>query len=248
MSLINFFGNKKKTETDYLQHYSVDLHSHLIPNVDDGVSSIEESINLFTFFKSIGIKKIYTTPHISLNFPNSPEKLRSSYFLLKDELIKRNIGIELEVGAEYMIDDGFRSIFESGNLMAFHTNFVLIELTTFSPHPDFYNLLFEMQSNGLSIILAHPERYLYWQNDLNTFKRLKDRELLFQMNLLSLTGIYSPDIHKMAMWLIKEKMIDLVGSDIHNGQYIPKIKEVLSGKIFQTLINSGQVKNNALLG
>lgn len=68
------------------------------------------------------------------------------------------------------------------------------------------------------------------------------------MNLLSLTGIYSPDIHKMAMWLIKEKMIDLVGSDIHNEQYIPKIKEVLSGKLFHSLINSGQVKNNALLG
>ncbi len=248
MSLINFFGSKKESETDYSQHYSVDIHSHLIPNVDDGVRDIEESINLITFFKSIGIKKIFTTPHISMSFPNSPEKIYNIYGQLKDELIKRNIGIELEVAAEYMIDDGFRTIFESGNLMTFNNNFVLIELTTFSPHPDFYNLLFEMQSNGYTIILAHPERYMFWQNDLNTFKKLKDRELVFQLNLLSLTNIYSSEIHKMAMWLIKEKMIDLVGSDIHNEQYIPIIKDVLSGKLFQSLINSGQVKNNALLG
>ncbi|HQI71492.1 MAG TPA: hypothetical protein PLT47_12120, partial [Bacteroidales bacterium] len=118
---------------------------------------------------------------------------------------------------------------------------------SYSPFPILSDIIFEMQIKGYDIILAHPERYLYWQNEFANYEKLKDRELFFQINILSLTNIYSHEIHKLAVRLIKEGMIDFVGSDTHSAEYIPKIKDVLSGKLFQELASTGQIKNNLLL-
>jgi protein-tyrosine phosphatase len=239
---------KKNTEVSTnADFYDIDMHSHLIPGIDDGVRNTEESLEIISSLKSMGIKKIIITPHISLNYPNNPEKIHTAFEQLKNNVAEKNIDIELAVAAEYMIDDGFSDIFKSGKLMTFGDNFVLIELTTFSPYPGLSDLLFEMQIKGYNVILAHPERYLYWQNDFEIFRKLKDRELYFQLNILSLTKIYSAEIHKMAVKLIKERMIDFIGSDIHSAEYIPKIKNTIADKLFQELADTGQIKNNKLL-
>jgi len=227
--------------------FTVDFHSHLIPGIDDGAGSTDESLEIITSLRSIGIKKIITTPHISMKYPNTREKILSSFEILKAAVIKQNIDIEMEVAAEYMIDEGFQNLLKSGKLMTFGNNYVLIELATFSPYPALPDFLFEMQCNGYNIVLAHPERYLYWQNNFEPLRKLKDRELYFQMNILSLTKIYSADIYKMALHLVKEKMIDFIGTDIHNIESIPLIKNTLTTKMFLDMGRTGQIKNNSVL-
>lgn len=248
MGIFNFHKKNDPAASAKDGFYHIDLHSHLIPGIDDGVKSMEEALGIISSLIGLGIKKVITTPHISQLYPNSPEQVHRAFELLKNKVAEKNMDIQLEVAAEYMVDDGFRELFESGNLLTFGNNFVLIELSTYSPHPGFSDLLFELQSNGYNVVLAHPERYLFWQKDLAAIKKLKDRELYFQLNILSLTKIYSAEIHKMAVQLIKERMIDFIGSDIHNPDYIPLIKNAAQGKLYQELSVSGQIKNNRLLG
>ncbi|HNW88342.1 MAG TPA: hypothetical protein PKN48_01690 [Bacteroidales bacterium] len=247
MGIFNFRHKNEAITSDYTDFYNIDLHSHLIPGVDDGSTSTRESLEIISSLKSMGLKKIIVTPHVSVFYPNSPEKIRAAFEQLKNKVAENNIDIEMDVAAEYMVDDGFRNIFESGNLMTFGKNYVLLELSTYSPFPGLSDLIFEMQTNGYNIILAHPERYLYWENEFENYGKLKDRELFFQLNILSLTKIYSPEIHNMAVKLIKHGMIDFIGSDIHSLEYIPKIKDTLTNKFFQKLADTGQIKNNQLL-
>jgi len=247
MGIFNLRNRNKTNHFNYTDFYSTDIHSHLIPGIDDGSQDIEESLEIIASMSNMGIKKIITTPHISMLYPNTPDNINNGLTKLQKEVAARNIDIKLEVAAEYMVDDVFVEILKNGQLMTFGKNYVLIELNSYSPFPILSDIIFEMQIKGYDIILAHPERYLYWQNEFANYEKLKDRELFFQINILSLTNIYSHEIHKLAVRLIKEGMIDFVGSDIHSAEYIPKIKDVLSGKLFQELATTGQIKNNLLL-
>jgi len=247
MGIFNLRNRNKTNHFNYTDFYSTDIHSHLIPGIDDGSQDIEESLEIIASMSNMGIKKIITTPHISMLYPNTPDNINNGLTKLQKEAVARNIDIKLEVAAEYMVDDVFVEILKNGQLMTFGKNYVLIELNSYSPFPILSDLIFEMQIKGYDIILAHPERYLYWQNEFANYEKLKDRELLFQINILSLTNIYSPEIHKLAVKLIKEGMIDFVGSDTHSAEYIPKIKDVLTGNLFQELATTGQIKNNLLL-
>lgn len=246
MAIFDFRHKQKNDPFNYTDFYSTDLHSHLIPGIDDGSPDMDESLKIIAGLSSMGIKKIITTPHISMLYPNTPEKIYETFAELQREVAARNIEISLEVAAEYMIDENFVEILKNGKLMTFGKNYVLIELSPYNPFPILSDLIFEMQIKGYNIVLAHPERYLYWQYEFSGLEKLKDRELLFQLNILSLTKIYSQDVHKLAVRLIKEGMVDFVGSDTHSMDYIPKMKDVLTGKLFQDLAVTGQIKNNLL--
>ncbi|HNZ43422.1 MAG TPA: capsular biosynthesis protein [Bacteroidales bacterium] len=246
MAIFDFRHKQKNGPFNYTDFYSTDLHSHLIPGIDDGSPDMDESLKIIAGLSSMGIKKIITTPHISMLYPNTPEKIYEIFTELQREVAARNIEISLEVAAEYMIDENFVEILKNGKLMTFGKNYVLIELSPYNPFPILSDLIFEMQIKGYNIVLAHPERYLYWQYEFSGLEKLKDRELLFQLNILSLTKIYSQDVHKLAVRLIKEGMVDFVGSDTHSMDYIPKMKDVLTGRLFQDLAATGQIKNNLL--
>lgn len=246
MGIFNFQHKSNSQASNFSDYYQVDIHSHLIPGIDDGAKSLNDSLEIIASLKSLGLKKLITTPHISQAYPNSKEHILEAFGHLKTAVAENNIGIQLELGAEYMVDDGFWDIYKKGDLITFGKNFVLIELNTYSAHPGLSNYLFEMQSSGVNVILAHPERYLYWQEDFNRAKKMKDREVYFQMNILSLTKAYSADIHKLALRLLKEGMIDFIGSDIHSLDYIPKISDVLFDKQLMDLLANGQIRNNSL--
>ena len=146
---LNLFNKKIEIQKSFAGFYEVDFHSHIIPGVDDGSRSVEESIEIITFFKSIGLRKMITTPHISTDYhQNKQVDIMEQFRILKDGVIKAGIDIELEVAAEYMIDDGFRDLIDKGNLLTFGNNYLLIELSSFTQHPDFFNLIFDLQRLG----------------------------------------------------------------------------------------------------
>jgi len=247
MGLFDLFKNKKPEEDQPLSYYHVDFHSHLIPGVDDGSRSYEESIEIITFFQSLGVRKMITTPHISMDhFPNKHGDLAEKFLQLKEKVSEAGIEIELGLAAEYMIDDGFREIMNKVGLLTFGNNYLLVELSGFAEHPDFSSLIFDLQSSGYNVILAHPERYLYMDSNRETFIKMKEREVLFQVNALSLAGVYSERVMKTAKWLIENNMIDFVGSDVHHASQKGLFRKAIQSKLFAKLNESATVRNSEL--
>jgi tyrosine-protein phosphatase YwqE len=248
---MGFFSlfHKSKPDRDLSHGYfDVDFHSHLIPGIDDGSKSYDESIDIITFFKSLGVQKMITTPHISMEYyPNKHEDVIERFQKLKEEVAKAGMDMKLEVAAEYMIDDGFRALMNKGNLLTFGNNYLLVELSGFSEHPDFSSLIFDLQTSGYNVILAHPERYSFWHTNKKMYTTLKERDVIFQINALSLTNVYSTDVNKTAKWLIENKMIDFIGSDVHHASQKEIYRKALSSTLFDKLKETATIRNNELL-
>ncbi|MCH9741458.1 MAG: capsular biosynthesis protein, partial [Epsilonproteobacteria bacterium] len=205
---------------------STDIHSHLIPGIDDGAVDIETSIQLIEELKNLGYTKLITTPHVSDIFPNTTKDILEGYRGLKSELLQRNITIELEVAAEYYADEYFGKLLESKDILSFgKENYLLFELSYFTPPHDIDNLIYEIQLKGYTPVLAHPERYLYWHYDFNRYYELKEMGVLFQINLNSISGYYNEGIQLIVEQLIKNSLVDFVGSDTHHMTHIKNLKK-----------------------
>lgn len=224
-----------------------DMHSHLIPGIDDGARTMQDSLVLIRRMHELGYKKLITTPHIQNEFyKNTPEIIRSGLEKVREALITENIPIEIEAAAEYLLDDGFQDKAEKGQLLTFGNKYILVELSYFSPNPELKSLVFNLQIDGYKVILAHPERYSYWFNDFAKFEDLKTRGVLFQLNLVSLGGHYPDPVKKYAEKFIDLGMIDLVGTDMHNPNYMVSLEKALKEKSLAKLLKSGKLLNNTL--
>lgn len=245
MGFLDIF--KKNKDLPVGEHFlpiTVDFHSHLLPGIDDGCSNVEESIENILELKKQGITKIITTPHIfSEAYPSTPEIIIEKLHFLKEKLIEKGIEIELQAAAEYYLDDWFCKNFEKIDLLTIGDNYILVE-TNYMEKPHFLTqILFDLQTCGYRIILAHPERYNYLLNDYEMFGKLFDTGILFQCNLLSFTGYYSPQIKKAANYLLKNKMIHLVGSDIHKIRHTKAISEFKKTHQYAQIIKLGMLNN-----
>lgn len=241
------FKKKKLNEPVSLQGLVADMHSHLIPGIDDGSPDMETSVSLVKEMKKLGYKKLITTPHISSDiFKNNPTIIQNGLENLKQKLREENIDVEIEATAEYLLDDGFEKLLKENQLQFFGSNYVLVELPYFHVPPNIYELTFEMQIKGYKIMLAHPERYLYWLNDFNKFEELKNRGIYFQLNMISLTGHYSAEVKKLAERMIDEGMIDFLGSDLHNHHYLQILKNTRYEPYLLKAMESGKILNHTL--
>ena len=244
--MFNLFKRNNKTEnTDENLSISVDFHSHLIPGIDDGCATAEESIENIIELKKQGINKIITTPHIfSEAYPNTPEIILEKLDYLKEKLNERNIDIDISAAAEYYLDDWFCKNYKKIKLLTVNENHLLVE-TNYMERPHYLEqILFDLQTDGYKIILAHPERYNYLLQDFKQFDKLFDTGIYFQCNLLSFTGYYSPQIKKAAMYLLKNKMIHLVGSDIHKLRHTQTISGFKKSPEYAQILRLGMMNNS----
>ncbi len=245
--LKNLFSPGKLSSPVDMARVHTDMHSHLIPGIDDGSDSLETSIGLIKGMIDLGYKKLVTTPHIQGEFyQNTPHIILSGLERVKRELKKQNISIEIEAAAEYLIDDKFEEKYKEGELLTLGNKHVLIELSYFNEHPRLKEFLFDLQIDGYKIILAHPERYSYWFGDFKKYEEMKDRGISFQLNITSLTGYYSAEVKKMAEKFVDEDMIDFAGSDLHNFNYLEALERTCSEKYLRKLVDSGKLKNATL--
>ncbi|OYT14328.1 MAG: capsular biosynthesis protein [Bacteroidetes bacterium 4572_114] len=243
----NLFTPGKLSKPLNLSVLKTDMHSHLIPGIDDGSDSLETSVELIRGMMELGYQKFITTPHIQGEFfQNTPHVILSGLKKVKRELKKQNIQVEIEAAAEYLIDDQFEAKYKEGELMTFGKKHLLIEFSYFNEHPRLKEFLFDLQIEGYKIILAHPERYSYWFRNFKKYEELKDRGILFQINIISLTGHYSADVKKMAEKFIDEDMVDLAGSDMHNVHYLEALEKSCSEKYLKKLVDSGKLLNSTL--
>ncbi len=240
-----------RKRVDGLKDFSilgVDFHNHVIPGIDDGSPSMEESLKMLRMWVELGYKKVIASPHvITALYPNTKDIILGQMYHMQEVISENNIPIEFEATAEYNLDFEFRGRMENGELIPFgKENYILIELPFQEASFSVEEILFELQTSGYEPILAHPERYPYLYTDFKRYQAFKDRGLLFQLNMNSLTGLYNGAVRKAAEKLIKNNMIEFACSDAHHGNHLKEMRKLLRNKHFKNLIESGILKNNEL--
>jgi len=226
---------------------NADMHSHLIPGIDDGAQTIEDSIQLIRELHQLGYKKLITTPHIMSDYyQNTQEIIFGGLEKVKEELKRQNIPVVLEAAAEYYLDFEFEAKVENKELMTFGNNYVLFELSFINPPEYLDRIVFKMRTAGYNPVLAHVERYPYWYNSPEQYIKMIDAGVLLQLNINSLAGQYSPQTQKIARKLIDQNMIDLLGTDCHNMNYVEILKSSLTDPHLHKVLVSGKLLNNTL--
>ncbi|HMQ48231.1 MAG TPA: hypothetical protein PKA00_12575 [Saprospiraceae bacterium] len=224
------------------------MHSHLLPGIDDGAPDMETSLQLIRGMKNLGFRKLITTPHIINGLhSNTPAGILTKLQEVKEALAEAKIDIVLEAAAEYMVDDYFEQLLDENEaLLSFGNNNILIETSTVSAPENLESVIFKLMTKGYKPILAHPERYLYLSPFPDQVNNLKMRGCEFQLNLLSLTGYYGQNVKDFALWLLKNKLIDYLGSDVHHENHINRIQTFLEKGIFAPLLKQSNFQNSIL--
>jgi tyrosine-protein phosphatase YwqE len=226
--MFEFLKKKSKKYSINFSEIGVDIHSHLIPGVDDGAKDLEDSIELIKGLKDLGFKKIITTPHIySDYYPNTSDRLLAGLDTLRRGLETANVDIEVSCAAEYFMDEIFEEHLDKNDILAVYDNYVLVEMSFFSECIRLEEYLFKMQIKGYQPILAHPERYTYYAKNFERFQNLKDRGCKLQLNLLSLTEHYGKEVKNLAIQLLDANLYDFVGTDTHNVEHLEKLKTLI---------------------
>jgi tyrosine-protein phosphatase YwqE len=232
------FFSKRKFLVDYLENF-VDVHNHILPGIDDGAKSPEESIALIRGFGEFGVTNFVATPHIMNSiYPNTPETINASLDKLRDTLLDNGLReVSVDAAAEHMIDDIFEAMLEKGEVMPLRKEHILVEMSFLQAPINFDQAIGKITSKWLFPVLAHPERYKFLHQRMNKYARFREQGILLQMNLLSLGDYYDKDVQKMALKLLDEGLISFVASDVHRLQHLEVLKETtLPDKVINQLI------------
>jgi len=244
--IFSFF--KKKEERKRGPVLKVDLHSHLIPCIDDGSQSMEESMTLLTGMDALGYQKVITTPHIMLDaYKNTPEIINNGLKSLREAAIDAGLSIEIEAAAEYYLDDGFEALLKKGDVLTLKGNYLLFETSYFAKPIQLEEMIFAISSSGYIPLMAHPERYRYIKNLSEEYGRFKELGVLFQVNLNSFGGHYGKDAKRKADFLSEEGMIDFLGSDVHHKKQVETLNTVFLSDAYHRVFQNNTIRNDTLL-
>lgn len=238
--MFNFFKTKKSdtlVETEKFTPFT-DIHSHILPGIDDGSPDIETSLSLVRGLKELGIERTVATPHIIGDlYRNTPESINDALIKLQNACKEQNIEIEISAAAEYMLDDYFIDLLKNKTpLLTVHDNIVLTEQSYMAPTSNLNEISFELITDGYKPIMAHPERYFYYHNSHDEYFHLKDMGFLLQVNLLSLTGYYGKAVRVAAKFLFENNLVDLIGTDMHHTRHLDALKNNDNIKLFNKFI------------
>lgn len=219
--ILIFFQRNKPFLCDLIPNNHIDIHSHLLPGIDDGAASIEDTAILIEGMSALGISKFITTPHVMGEvWQNTREQIQEKLKNTTEELLIPNIQYNFKAAAEYMIDSEFRELFLHEKLLTLKENYVLVEISYLNPPIQLFDILFELQIAGYQPVLAHPERYGFYHHSIDMYKKLKKAGCLFQLNMLSASGYYGERVAKISDVLLKEQLIDFIGSDVHHTRHL----------------------------
>nr|WP_313788430.1 CpsB/CapC family capsule biosynthesis tyrosine phosphatase [uncultured Allomuricauda sp.] len=209
-------------------HGLVDMHNHILPGIDDGAKTVEESVDLIKGFSEFGITNFICTPHIMHHYyPNTPETIENSFKILQKELSKYDLEkTSIDIAAEHMIDDNFENILEKGYFMRLKKDYLLVEMSYLQPPINFENSIGKIKSRGIHPVLAHPERYVYLHKKMETYSNYKKSNIHFQLNMLSLSNYYGKEIKKIALKLLDEGFFNFISSDVHHNKHLEYLKTI----------------------
>ncbi len=221
--MLNFL-RKKDSSKNFSPFLNIrqDIHSHILPGIDDGSPDVSISLKLIKGMCSLGIKKAVATPHIIGDmYRNTPETINAALEKIKTASKEQQLDIELSAAAEYMVDDHFISLLRrKEKLLTLDKNFILTEFSYSTMPQNVEEILFEIITEGYQPLLAHPERYFYYHKNFKIYHRLKEMGFLLQVNLLSLTGYYGLPVAKAAKYIFENGLADFVGTDMHHERHL----------------------------
>ena len=244
--MFNFF-RKKPTEESKLSSLpvSTDIHSHILPGIDDGSPDVDTSLELIRGLMDLGIRKFIATPHIIGDlYRNTPATINAALEETKTACKKAGMDIELSAAAEYMIDDYFLDLLRSRSpLLTLHKNILLTEISYSTAPVNLEAITANIISQGYKPILAHPERYHFYHHNPDIYRRLKEMGFHLQVNLLSLTGYYGKAVRKAARYIIENDLASLVGTDLHHKYHLTALSDGRNGVIFNELLKNKTYNN-----
>jgi tyrosine-protein phosphatase YwqE len=228
----------------------VDVHSHLLPALDEGSRNIEESLELILELRNLGFQKLILTPHIMAEFyPNSPNKIHQRLLILREYLEERNIDVQIEAAAEYYLDAFFmKELISKNELLTFDSEdgqrYLLFETQHLHEPKQLFEAIKRIVRKGYTPVLAHPERYNYLQRDRILVHQLYETGLLFQVNINSFSGYYGNESRELAEYLSVAQMISFLGTDCHKQEQIEMLQKTMASHIYKTVLRAGEILNN----
>jgi tyrosine-protein phosphatase YwqE len=243
-----FFFNKKASSPDF-SSIGIDMHSHLLPGIDDGSPDLETSIDLIRSLEDLGFQKLITTPHIMGDmYPNTPEIIQDRLSLVRNAIVDNEIQIELKAAAEYFLDDQMENrIKNNESLLTLPGKRVLCEFSMLTPTMGVKEMVFDMQMRGYQVVIAHPERYVYLESNKGFYEELKDMGCMFQLNLLALGGHYGKTVSSLAQYLIKKGFYDFAATDLHNHRHLELLRDPKIGEGLKRLMEICKIRNSELV-
>jgi tyrosine-protein phosphatase YwqE len=230
--------SKKTADITGLSFLGTDMHSHLIPGIDDGSPDVATSIHLITQLQELGYRKLITTPHILQDYyPNNRTIILQGYETLQQALTSTGLSIEIKPAAEYFLDNHVMELLEKDEpLLTISGNKVLTEFSLIAAPLHRDEFLFQLKVKGYDPIIAHPERYPYYHHKTDQYQMLYDKGYALQVNLLSFTGHYGKGVKKAAMSLLDQNLVKYLGTDLHHQRHIEALKRLCQNrKLMQKL-------------
>ncbi|MEO6949262.1 MAG: CpsB/CapC family capsule biosynthesis tyrosine phosphatase [Ginsengibacter sp.] len=243
--MFNIFKKKEVIKFEGFSWLFQDIHSHLLPGLDDGSPDMETSILLLKSLHEAGISKFICTPHIIGDmYRNTPETINAALNKLKNAVQDEGMDIQLSAAAEYMLDDYFLELIRKNQrLLTLEENYILTELPYFAVPVNLKEITFEILTNNYQPLMAHPERYHYYHKDYAAYSRLKEMGFLLQVNVLSLTGYYGKEVARAAQYIVKNNLASFVGSDLHHSNHLAALTDERSVRTFEKYLGH-KVFNN----
>lgn len=252
--MFSFFKKNKKdtlSGTSFssgLLPLTVDMHSHILPGIDDGAPDVETSLVLVRGLYDLGIRTCIATPHIIGDlYRNSDETIEPALLKLQQACKAAAIPMQISAAAEYMLDDYFMELLESGKpLRTLKNKLLLTELPYIAEPVNLQEMLFHIITAGYQPVLAHPERYLYFHHNFDLYRELKDQGFILQVNLLSLTGYYGKNVARAARFILDKGLAGFAGTDLHHGRHLSALQSETNRQLFQKYIRNTDLLNKEL--
>lgn len=215
-----WFDFSRKVPLAPLFENFTDWHCHILPGVDDGVRTMGESLEILSAYADAGVSKVWFTPHVMEDVPNTPVDLRERF----EELKAAYSGpLELHLASENMLDNLFAARLAEGDLLPLDNQRLLVETSYYNPPIGFREMLRKIKKAGWEPVLAHPERYRYMSQE--DYRSLHHEDILFQLNLASLLGLYGRTAQGKAEWLLENAMYSFSATDLHQHSLFIRLKE-----------------------
>lgn len=243
--MFSFFNKKSNKNYSFLE---VDMHNHLLPGIDDGLSTMEQTVAFVQEMKQLGYQKLICTPHILPGVHNNTyDGILRKLDEVKTTLLKQQIDMPIAAAAEYMVGLEFANTIKTNQpLLTFGNNYILIEMSFAAVSQNIVEVIFDLLMKGYKPILAHPERYSYYHHNFDIYEEFIGRGCLLQVNLLSLTGFYGKPVLKIAERLIKNKMVSFLGTDMHHDGHLNMTKNLVASAKFHDFVKDVAFLNNTL--
>jgi protein-tyrosine phosphatase len=246
---MGLFSKSKPTSVNAeLSLLKADMHSHLLPGIDDGSPDIKTSIGLVKGMMELGYSKLITTPHIMWDmYKNTREVILEKLELLRSAVKEEGLDVEINAAAEYFLDDYVHGLIKNNEpLLPVSGNMILVEFSMAFPSHSLKDILFDMQMQGYQPIIAHPERYIYLEQNKEFYDELKDIGCLFQLNILAISGYYGKTVQELANYLLKKGYYDLIGTDLHSFRHLDALQKTVLPQPLQKQLDTGKIRNSTL--